>query len=89
MNYQWDPKKAKSNLNKHGISFADAVFIFEDENLTCIEEEIHRETRYIAIGMDAFARILVVVYTRRNNDIRIISARKATANEQRQYMERP
>ena len=76
MTYQWDPNKAKSNLRKHGISFADAVGVFEDENAITIEDEHPRESRFITIGRDFLRRILVVVYTFRGVIIRIISARK-------------
>lgn len=87
MDYQWDPKKAKTNLQKHGIRFADAVSIFADDRAITIEDEHSSEERFVTVGMDAFGRILVVVYTFREGAIRIISARKATAYEQRQYEE--
>jgi len=88
MTFQWDTRKAKANITKHGISFANAVSVFEDEYLMTIEEDCVRETRCIALGMDSFGRILVIVYACRNDEIRIISARKATAREQKQYLER-
>ena len=87
MDYAWDPNKARTNLRKHGISFADAVLIFEDSNAITIEDEHTEETRYISIGMDAQSRILLVVFTWRNNTIRIISARKTTLLERKQYEE--
>ena len=87
MTYQWDPNKAKSNLRKHGVSFADAVGVFEDENAVTIQDENEREDRFITIGRDFLSRILVVVYTFRNIVIRIISARKATARERKIYEE--
>jgi len=87
MTYQWDPNKAKSNLQKHGVSFADAVGVFEDENAITIEDDHPKENRFITIGRDFLRRILVVVYTFRGVIIRIISARKATARERKIYEE--
>ncbi len=86
MNYQWDPKKAASNLRKHGIEFADAVGIFEDDwALTIEEQHIESEQRFVSIGSDFLGRLIVVVYTYRNDDIRIISARRATKRERMSY----
>jgi uncharacterized protein len=87
MNYEWDPNKAKSNYKKHGIRFADAVGVFEDENAITIQDDHKNEDRLITIGKDFLSRILVVVYTFREVVIRIISARKATAREKRMYEE--
>ena len=85
MNYQWDNNKAKSNLIVHGVDFADAVGIFEDLSALTIDDPHPYEQRFITIGLDFLSRVLVVSYTWRNNSIRIISARKATKNERRQY----
>ena len=87
MTYQWDPDKAKSNQKKHGVRFADAVSVFEDENAITIEDEHETESRFITIGRDILLRILVVVYTFRGHIIRIISARKATVRERKIYEE--
>ena len=87
MNYEWDPNKAKSNYKKHGVKFADAVGVFEDENAITIEDDHEKEVRFITIGMDFLSRILVVVYTFRDIVIRIISARKATPRERKMYEE--
>jgi len=87
MNYEWDTNKAKSNYKKHGIRFADAVGVFEDENAITIEDDHEKEDRFITIGRDFLSRILVVVYTFRDIAIRIISARKATARERKMYEE--
>jgi uncharacterized protein len=87
MTYQWDPNKAKSNQKKHGVGFADAVSVFEDENAITIEDEHETESRFITIGRDILLRILVVVYTFRGHIIRIISARKATVRERKIYEE--
>ena len=86
MNYQWDPNKAVSNLRKHGIDFADAVGIFEDDwALTIEEQHVEGEQRFVSIGMDFLGRLIVVVYTYRNDDIRLISARRATGRERKSY----
>ena len=86
--YEWDPKKAASNLRKHKVDFADAVAVFEDDSAVTInDDDESEEKRFVTIGMDALARIVVVVYAWRGNNIRIISARKAGAEERRQYEE--
>ncbi len=87
MKYEWDPAKAASNRNKHGVDFADAVGVFEDELAITIEDQdAEAERRFITIGMDFTLKILVVVYTSRVADvIRIISARKATKTERQTY----
>lgn len=87
MQYEWDPDKARSNHRKHRVKFADAVGVFEDENAITIEDEHESEDRFITIGRDFLSRILVVVYTFRGVIIRIISARKATAREKKEYKE--
>ena len=85
MDYEWDPHKAKSNLRKHGIDFADATTVFSDEYALTIPDDDPDEERFITIGMDALGRILVVVYTWRGERIRVISARKAESDECKQY----
>ena len=87
MRYQWDRNKAATNLNKHGIDFADAVSVFSDELAITIFDERFEEERFVTIGTDCFNRVLVVVYTMRDDEIRLISARKATRKERRQYEE--
>ena len=87
MDYQWDPHKARSNLRKHNISFADAVTVFSDDKAITIEDDFPGEERFVTIGMDALGIVLVVVYTYRASTIRIISARIATTREQKQYEE--
>ena len=85
MNYEWDENKAKSNRQKHGIDFADAVSVFADDTAITILDEHPDEERFATIGMNALGQILVVVYTWRGDNIRIISARKATRPERKQY----
>ena len=88
MSYQWDPNKAFANLRKHGIDFADAIEVLSDDSAIPIEDSRFEEERFITIGVDAFSRILVVVYNWRGDSIRLISARKADRSEHQQYMER-
>ncbi|AVH71390.1 BrnT family toxin [Nostoc sp. 'Lobaria pulmonaria (5183) cyanobiont'] len=85
MAYQWDRDKAAANLRKHGVDFTDAVTVFSDDLAITITDERFDEERFITIGIDAFSRVLVVVYTWRNDQIRLISARQATRYEQKQY----
>ncbi|MGH9853497.1 MAG: BrnT family toxin [Blastocatellia bacterium] len=87
MDFEWDPQKANSNQRRRRIDFADAVTVFDDEFALTIPDDHPDEERYVTIGMDALARLLVVVWTYRAENIRIISARKATRFEQRQYNE--
>jgi uncharacterized DUF497 family protein len=83
--FEWDKSKAKENKSKHGISFADTFAVFEDPNAVTLEDFRRGEQCYVTIGMDAFGRLLVAVYTWRGDNIRIISARKAVRSEVRQY----
>ncbi len=83
--YEWDRRKARANEAKHGISFSDTFAVFEDTNALSLDQTVGAEERHVTIGMDAFGRLLVVVYTWRGDNIRIISARKAVRSEVRQY----
>ena len=86
MDYQWAPEKAASILAKHGVDFADAVGVFEDEwALTIKEEYVEGEQRFATLGTDFLERVLVVVYTYRGGEIRLISARGATRRERGVY----
>ena len=87
MKYEWDSKKAASNLRKHGIDFADAVTVLDDQNALTIPDPNPEEDRFVTMGLDALWRVLIVVYTWRGEVIRIISARKATPGERSQYEE--
>ena len=84
---EWDPAKARANLRKHGVRFADAATALEDARAISIRDEGQDEERWISIGMDSLGRILVVVYTWRDERLRLISARPATRKEARQYEE--
>jgi uncharacterized DUF497 family protein len=87
MTYEWDPDKALINRDKHDVSFADAVEVFSDEYAITTDDHTSHEQRHTAIGFDALGRLLVVVYTWREENLRIISARKATARERAAYGE--
>ena len=85
---KWDPRKAEANLEKHGVDFASAALVLEDDNALTIEDFDHDEARFVSIGMDDTGRLLVVVHALGESTIRIISARKATKRERRQYVEK-
>ena len=87
MAYQWDSDKAIANLRKHGVDFADAAVVLSDDIAITVQDERFDQERFITIGMDGLGRVIVVVYTWRGNDIRLISARPATRAECRQYEE--
>ena len=85
--FEWDPQKAKSNLEKHGISFEEASTAFQDTLSLTIDDPLHSidEERVVLIGMSNKNRLLVVVHTERGDNIRIISAKKATKKERKNY----
>ena len=91
MDFEWDPEKVASNLEAHGVDFADAAVALEDERALTIADTIDdEEQRFVSVCLDPLARLLVVVYTWRCEDtIRIISARKATRAETRRYEGEP
>jgi len=89
MSCEWDTRKAETNFSKHGVRFAEAEPVFEDDfaiTITDDESDPH-ELRYVSIGIGVKRRVLVVVYCFRGSRIRIISARPAEAHERRQYEE--
>lgn len=91
MQFEWDEKKNQANRRKHGIDFRDAVYVFSDIYALSIPDDEHSEDeeRWVLLGRDLNAQILLVVHTYRRNDmIRVISARKATATEQATYLKR-
>ena len=87
MNYEWDPVKARLNHAKHGIRFSDAVSVFEDERSVMMLDQDADEERYLTIGYDALARLIVVIHTWRGELVRLISARKANRIEAHIYEE--
>jgi uncharacterized protein len=87
--FEWDELKALANWRKHGVDFADAVSVLEDDlALTIEDDEPADEGRFVTIGSDPLGRVLVVVYTWRGGRARIISARKATRRERHSYARR-
>jgi uncharacterized protein len=89
LNFEWDEEKAKANLKKHRVSFDEATTVFIDPFSITIPDPDHSvdEQRYIDIGSSNKNRVLVVVYTERSSNIRIISCRKAISSERRLYEE--
>ena len=88
MNIFWDPEKARINLKQQGIRFADAeMVLFDPSALTREDLDVKNEQRFVTIGTDTIERVLVVVYTYRGEDIRLISARSATKRERERYEE--
>ena len=85
MEFEWDESKARANLRKHGVDFADAATMFDDNRAVTVADDDLEEERYVTIGMDALGRVLVVAYTIRGERIRIISARRATKRERAEY----
>ena len=82
----WDPAKARANLWKHGVDFADAAVALEDVNALTIPDTEHAEFRFKTLAMSPNASILLIVHAEQDEDaIRIISARKADRSEQRAY----
>ena len=82
---EWDFDKALSNVRKHGVDFADAATALHDDFALTIEEEGRGEARLVTLAMDALGRLLVVVHVPRGRNVRLISARKATKMEAREY----
>lgn len=89
MRFEWDPRKAEANLRTHGISFAEAVTVLEDDfALTREDPASHEETRFVTLGLSNLANLAVLVYTYREPDvIRVISAWKANRRQRHEYEE--
>lgn len=85
MEFEWDERKARTNLRRHKVDFADATSVFEDDRAVTVTDETTDEERYSTIGLDALGRELVVIYTLRGTRIRIISARRASRSERAEY----
>ena len=87
--FEWSPRKARANLKKHGVSFEEAQTVFYDDFARQFYDEDHsaEEDRFIMLGKSNQSRIVIVCHCERalGNIIRIISARKATANERKYY----
>lgn len=89
ISFAWDSRKARSNLAKHGVSFEEAQTVFLDESARLIDDPDHslEEDRFVLMGYSFRARCLIVVHCCRELDavIRLISARPATAHEEKEY----
>ncbi len=94
MKFEWDNKKEKTNILKHGVTFAQASYVFSDPFVLSKFDDEHSddEDRYVILGKSLNEAILVVVHTYRDQNgvefVRIISARKATKNEKKVYQRR-
>jgi len=87
--FEWEPKKARSNRQKHNVSFEEASTVFGDRQSITIPDPKHfeHEERWITIGRSHQGKLLVVVHTENDTSIRLISARTATSAERKQYEE--
>ena len=87
MIYEWDAEKAKANLRKHGVSFEDAATVFLDPLALTFPDPYRPggEEREITIGHSTARQVVFVAHCQRGNRVRIISARKATRRERKQY----
>ena len=87
--FEWDDRKTKSNIAKHGVSFEEAQSVFFDDQAIQFWDDAnsHNEERFLMLGFSNKFRILLVLHCYRESDstIRIISARKATKNEKKEY----
>ena len=90
MNFEWDPGKANQNRRKHRVSFHEAATVFGDPFSVTYPDPDHStsEQRFITVGMSSAGRVLIVAHVDRNEIIRIISARKTTQRERKQYEEK-
>ena len=88
--FEWDDRKEKRNIDKHGISFSEAATVFSDEAAILFDDPEHSENeeRFLLLGMSDVTNICLVCHCYRASDtvIRIISARKATAKEEKRYV---
>ncbi|EDM28259.1 hypothetical protein LNTAR_12921 [Lentisphaera araneosa HTCC2155] len=89
LKFEWDKNKAQSNLEKHGVSFEEAITVFYDERALEFFEKNNSEweDRFLMLGLSTEFKLLLICHCYRDNDniIRIISARKATKNEAKNY----
>jgi len=87
LTFEWDPLKARSNVAKHRVGFEEASTVFGDPLSLTIPDPEHSETekRYVTMGIAFTGKLLVVVHTDRGNNIRIISARRASRRERKSY----
>ena len=90
MGFEWDPEKAQANFAKHGVRFTESLPVFDDDLAVTLPdaESDPGERRFVSVGTGAKGRVLVVVYTWRRTNIRIISVRRAEAQERVEYEEK-
>jgi len=89
MSFIWDRTKAEANRRKHGVDFADAIGALEDPLALTQPDPFPAELRFATVGRDLLDRLVVVIWTRDQADIRLISARLATPRERRVHTEDP
>ena len=89
LGFDWDPDKASKNVEKHHVSFEEAATVFDDPMFITFIDDEHsiNEERYITIGLSSRDRLLMLAHADRKDHIRIISARRATKNEEQFYAE--
>jgi uncharacterized DUF497 family protein len=88
MDVVWDPAKARANLKKHGVRFADAeLVLFDPSALTIEDKDSETQQRFVTIGRDATGTVLVVVHAYQDEGIRLLSARRASRKEIHVYEE--
>jgi uncharacterized protein len=89
VHFEWDPEKAESNLQKHGVSFQEAATVFGDSLSYTFDDPDHsdEEARFLTIGLTTTGKFLIVSHTDREGNIRIISARELTKSERKFYGE--
>lgn len=87
--FEFDPAKAESNLKKHGVSFREAITVFDDPLAETFPDELHseEEDRFITIGLSSRQRVLFIAHRESENHIRLIGARPATPTEREVYEE--
>jgi uncharacterized DUF497 family protein len=90
VNFEWDPGKATQNRRKHRVSFQEAATVFGDPFSVTYPDPYHStsEQRFITVGMSSVGRVLILAHVDRNEIVRIISARKTTQRERKQYEEK-
>jgi len=90
LTFEWDSRKARSNLEKHGVSFEEAKSVFGDPASLTIRDPEHSEfeDRFVILGYSERGKLLVVVHTERGDNIRIINARRASKRERVVYEEK-
>ena len=89
MDFAWDEAKAQANIIKHSVTFDEAKTVFDDPLFVDFYDASHSEAeeRYLLVGRSSTGRILIVSYTERDEDTRLISVRETTKRERRDYEE--